>query len=151
MANFFETPSVQLLERAMDVTAFRNELLSNNIANANTSLYKRRDINYAASFAASYAEALAQANAAPDGTTQDDMSGDLPMVTTHPRHMTPTPGITASPVVTTESGTSSRFDRNNVDVEYEMVQLSENAMFFQALTNSWNREATRLKMAIEGK
>ena len=37
---------VNILDKAADASSFRNELISNNIANVNTPNYKRKDLNF---------------------------------------------------------------------------------------------------------
>ncbi|HOJ77344.1 MAG TPA: flagellar basal body rod protein FlgB [Bacillota bacterium] len=121
------------LEKAMDYSALRGQLLSHNIANVNTPNYKRVDLNFAA---------ILDENV--NQTT-------LPLTKTHPRHLAGYPTGINNPPIMTEAGTTSRMDGNNVDVEYEMVKIAENSMFYQALTSSWKRQMSRLKMAIEGR
>jgi flagellar basal-body rod protein FlgB len=128
-----DTPSTGALERAMDVSMVRTELLLNNIANVNTPNFKRSDVD----FAAVIAETLSQ--------------NDLPMVRTNPRHFTSMSPGSFSPRIITDTTTSSRFDGNNVDVENEMAQITENSMYFQSLSMIWKREMTKLKSAIQGR
>lgn len=136
--NLFESRSGQLMERAMDVTSLRSQLISHNIANVNTPNYKRLDVDFAA--------------AMQDAVSNGQMpGGQLSLAATHARHLQASPGFVSAPMIVAENGTSSRMDGNNVDVEYEMGQVAQNALFFQSLTTSWNREMSRIKMVIEGR
>jgi flagellar basal-body rod protein FlgB len=128
-----DTPGARILEKGMDVSMVRSELLQNNIANVNTPNFKRSDVDFAAVFA----KTLTQ--------------NDLPMVATHARHFRdPAPGQTG-PRIITDTATSSRYDGNNVDVEAEMAQITENSIYFQSLSTLWKLEMNKLKTAIQGR
>jgi flagellar basal-body rod protein FlgB len=135
MLKMFDTPSARVLERAMEASMVRSDLLLNNIANVNTPNFKRSDIDFAAVFA----ETITQS--------------DLPMVRTNPRHfgMSGVSPGNAGPRIITDTSTSDRDDGNNVDVEYEMAQISENSMYYQSLSALWKQEMTKLKSAIQGR
>jgi flagellar basal-body rod protein FlgB len=128
-----ETPTGRSLERAMNFSAARAEVLTQNIANANTPNYKRMDVDFSAILAATMAEK------------------QTPLAKTNPKHFdNSTPGV-AKPRIITDSSTAERFDGNNVDVEFEMAQIAENSMYFQSLSLMWKKEMSKLKMAIEGR
>lgn len=131
--NLIESKSGGLLERSMDASNMRSQLLTQNLANVNTPHYKRLDIDF-------------------QSIMQNQMgNNELEMTRTHPRHF-PNPPFLMGPVRTTrETKTLSRYDTNNVDVEFEMAQVAENTLFFQSLATSWRNEMSRLKMAIEGR
>jgi flagellar basal-body rod protein FlgB len=128
-----DTPDTLILERAMDVSMVRSELLQNNIANVNTPNFKRSDVDFAAIFA----ETLAQ--------------NDLPMVKTNARHFRGMTSDQSVPRIITDTATSSRYDENNVDVEAEMAQITENSIYYQSLSALWKKEMNKLKMVIQGR
>ncbi|TCL66536.1 flagellar basal-body rod protein FlgB [Hydrogenispora ethanolica] len=134
--DFLNDPATRKLERSMDATVLRSQLLSHNIANANTPDYKRVDLDFASVLA----------------DTMNDGSS-LPLTRTHPRHLPMAETSEAAPAfrVTREWRTSTRQDGNNVDVEFEMAQVAENTLHYQALGTSWKQQMSRLKMAIEGR
>ena len=132
--NFLNSPESRRLERSLDASVLRGQLLSHNIANVNTPNYKRLDID----FASVLEEAM------PVTTTE--------MARTNPRHLAGANGTASVPFrIVQESKTSSREDGNNVDVEFEMTQVAENTLHFQAIAQSWKQQMSRLKMAIEGR
>lgn len=131
--NMIETKNSRLLERAMDVTMLRSEMLAQNIANVNTPGYKRMDVDFAAVLDLAVSR------------------NSLPMATTHSQHVKSQPLVLQPPMVFQETATTSRYDRNNVDPEFEMAQISENSMFYQSLASSWRGQMNRLKMVIEGR
>jgi flagellar basal-body rod protein FlgB len=130
-----ETSTGRSLERAMDVAATRAEVLSQNIANVNTPHYKRRDVD----FPAVLAETVAR--------------NQKPLARTNPRHFAFGGGMTSLPPsrIVVQSGTTERFDGNNIDVEFEMAQVAENSMYYQSLAAMWKKEMSKMKMAIEGR
>lgn len=128
-----DTTGARVLERAMDVSMVRSELLQNNIANVNTPNFKRSDVDFAAVFA----ETLAQ--------------NELPMNRTNARHFGGSSPGQPGPRVITDTDTSSRYDGNNVDVEFEMAQIAENSIYFQSLSTLWKIEMNKVKMAIQGR
>ena len=91
------------LERALSGAALRQQLLSNNIANANTPGFKRSDVDF-------------------HGTLQNvlDSGGSDAAVQ----------DVSFSPVVDQSVG---RADGNNVDMDAEMASLSENSIDYQTL------------------
>ena len=128
-----ENRSSKLLERSMDASMLRNRLISHNIANVNTPFYKRLDIDFKSLLA----------DTAP--------KNELELVVSHPMHFSNAPFVLGALRVERENKTLSRFDQNNVDVEFEMAQVSENSLYFQSVSTSWNKEMSRIKMAIEGR
>ncbi|HEX7714053.1 MAG TPA: flagellar basal body rod protein FlgB [Bacillota bacterium] len=132
-STLIETPSAKKMERAMDASNLRQQLLSQNLANVNTPYYKRLDIDFSSVF------------------TQEIDKNELQLWQTHSRHLGGVTPVTGSIQVTRETKTLERYDQNNIDPEYEMAQVAENSLFFQSLTTSWNREMSRIKQAIDGR
>lgn len=122
--------TISALSRSLDGSALRQELLAHNIANADTPGYQRHDLDFAAFLKAS--------------------EGNMATTRTHPRHLTPN-GVSGMPRgVPTRDG-AIRADGNTVVIETEMARLSQNAMFFQSLSNQLNKEFGRLRAAISGR
>jgi flagellar basal-body rod protein FlgB len=116
--------SLHLLEQALDVASFRQRLLSDNIANAETPGYKRKDI----AFSTHLKRALA---------------GKV----THPRHM----AINARPagsVAFIFQESVARNDGNNVDIEVEMAELAKNTLYYQGLARQVSQYLANLRMVI---
>jgi flagellar basal-body rod protein FlgB len=130
-----ETPTGRYLERAMDYAAARAEVLTQNLANVNTPHYKRMDVDFSAILAETMAEK------------------QMPLTRTNSKHLTGTEIIAAAakPRIIIDSSTKERFDGNNVNVEFEMAQVTENSLYFQSLSQMWRKEMSKLKMAIQGR
>jgi flagellar basal-body rod protein FlgB len=114
-------PTLVGLERAMSGAMMRQQVLANNLANANTPGFKRSDVDFQS--------ALAQAFAA-RGTAAR---------------------IAETPfAVQTDTTSTVRADGSNVDVDTEMAALSETALTYNALTSIASARIRILKTAIGG-
>jgi flagellar basal-body rod protein FlgB len=114
----FDT-SIVGLERAMSGSALRQQVIANNIANANTPNFKASDVDFHA--------ALAQAFAGQPTTDQ----------------------IAATAFgVQTDSTSTGRLDGNNVDIDQQMATLSENTLDYQSLESVMASRISILKTAI---
>lgn len=122
-----------MMERAMDASNMRQQLITQNLANANTPNYKRLDIDFNSVFAA------------------ERDKNELPIRRTHLKHYGNTVPEVGPLKVTRETKTDERYDKNNIDVEFEAAQLAENSLYFQSLTVSWKKQMSTLKQAIQGR
>lgn len=119
---------VNVLEKAADAAWTRNEVLSNNIANATTPNYKRQDV----SFETYLLEELTSGSTTSLRDKIDDV--DLSNLRTT--------------VYTDYSELSYRLDGNNVDQDTENVELASNQLKYQALIESINYEFNMIKAAL---
>lgn len=120
---------VNVLNKAMDASWLRNELISNNISNQDTPGYKRQDVDFQS--------ALKQAL----------QSSGYQSMDARVRHVR-TSSLEAS-TYTDYGGYSYRLDGNNVDPEVEYVELASNQIRYQALRDSVNQEFALLKAAMK--
>ncbi|MFZ5975317.1 MAG: flagellar basal body rod protein FlgB [Bacillota bacterium] len=125
--------SVGALEKGLNACTLRNQVVSNNIANADTPGFKASSVNF---------EEYVQ-EALEDGD-------DFALRKTRDKHMDiGTSGIEdVEPQVVTNTGTTMRMDGNNVDIEYEMNELAKNNIEYYALLQKVNSEFTQLRTAI---
>ncbi len=119
------------LKEAMDVSMLRHEIHSHNIANAETPGYKRKYVVFE--------EILSK--------VMDEKR--LKLVRTDPRHMesVKTP---VRPVVMTDTSTSYRNDGNNVDIDYEIVEMVKNGLRYQVLSRLMSMNIDRYNAVIRG-
>lgn len=117
---------INVLDKAADAAAFRNELIANNIANQDTPHYKRQDVNFEAQ--------LKQALKHSKYTSIDDKVANLRMSALKAKQYTDYPNY------------SYRLDENNVDPEQEQVMLAANQLKYQGLMASLKTEFTNLQM-----
>lgn len=108
------------LEQAISGAALRQRAIANNIANANTAGYKRVDVDFH--------------SALQDALSGPDAKGALEK------------GLGLSPQ--TDNATASRADGNNVDIDTEMANLSQNALEYQSLVQVARARLTMLQIAM---
>lgn len=118
---------VNVLDRAADAAWTRNDVLANNIANADTPGYKRKDVQFE-----SY---LADAVAGTDSLDETVAKMDLNQIN--------------ATTYTEQAGLSYRIDGNNVDATTENVELAKNQLRYYTLMNSISQEFSRLKTALK--
>lgn len=122
---------INVLDRAADASWLRNDVISNNISNADTPEFKRSDV----SFETQLAKALGQSRY---------ISMDAKMSRLN-RHLDRLKPVTYSDY----SGYSYRVDGNNVDPDTEAVYLAKNQVVYQGLTASIRQEFKNLQMVMK--
>jgi flagellar basal-body rod protein FlgB len=129
--------SVNTLQRGLNASYLRNEVISNNIANVDTPGYKASHVR----FEDLVAEAVGQ---------EED---SLPMDVTDENHI-PMAGSTAidaiEPEIVKDDTTTTRLDGNNVNIDNEMVELAKNSINYYATVSKINSEFRKLNTAISG-
>lgn len=122
-----------LLEKSLSLRARRQELIVSNIANADTPNYKSFDIVID--------EEMQK--------TGDSTSG-APLAATHPNHLgTARTGFDQVTIHTKKSdGLSLRGDGNTVDMDTEMVNLSENSLLYRASSQIIKKMFGALRLAM---
>ncbi len=146
----------RLLAVSMRVLAAKHELLSANIANADTPGYRPRDIDFAA---------ILRALARPDNHNPVDSAGKIIPVSgtrwdlSQPESMPngSDMGPDAVPAFflqssTRESKVEGKLDRNGVDLDQEIAFLSENSLLYETNLTLLSKKLGELRYAIsEGK
>lgn len=124
--------SIDFKGKALDGSWLRHQLMTNNLANANTPGYKRQDVDF-------------------QKVLQDFLGqGSLPMVRTNAGHLPS--GMDSVETLTfpvdKEYGTSIRRDENNVNVDIEMAELAKNQIYYNTVVDSVNSDIRKLRTAI---
>ncbi len=122
------------LQKGLDVTWLRNEVITNNIANADTPGFKVSEVRF-------------------EDILVSAISGsNMELKTTREGHIGRAGADIGQiePAVVKVEDTSYRFDENNVDVEAEMVSLAQNSLQYYTLVSKINSEFNKLNMAIKG-
>lgn len=121
-----------ILEKALDASWLRNEVIAHNIANADTPGYKKYKVEFEDELRAALE------------------AGALKGKKTRPKHMDIGAGSVGDvkPRVVRTVGTQMREDGNNVDMDEEMTNLAKNAILYNALVQKLSGEFNRLKMVI---
>lgn len=123
-SGFMQTQDI--LHRAMSASVIRQEVLADNIANADTPHFKRREVAFES-----------ELNRAMQSSDPKDFKASL----THSRHI---PFFRTKnyrevkPIVYLDYTTTYRNDGNNVDVEREMVDAKENTLRYIAMSQRVN-------------
>ncbi|MFP7756393.1 flagellar basal body rod protein FlgB [Thermodesulfobacteriota bacterium B35] len=122
-------PTLVMLQKVLDLRAENQQVISSNIANADTPGYAPATLEF-------------------EEQLRSAMAGDgLKPVVTRPGHIPITPGD-----VSRVTGTISRHpdttgigDENGVSVDKEMVRLSENQILYEAAVTMLNKKLAALK------
>ena len=122
-----------LYEAALKVRAQRMEVLSSNLANADTPGYKARDLDFK-SVLANY-----QSNSVPASALK----------TTHSGHMQQ-PGSVMGGQLQYRNPTQPSIDGNTVDPQLEKSKFMENALQYQATLQFINGRISTLRKAMKG-
>ncbi|KVE33453.1 flagellar basal body rod protein FlgB [Burkholderia sp. TSV86] len=126
--------------QALDVRAYRQELLSSNIANADTPGYRARDVDFASTLARALQPADARGNAAPLSIAQPaGVTRAMAMTATSGAHMAGTAKLIPAGGPGDDYGRAQyriprqpALDGNTVDLDMERVQFADNALHFQS-------------------
>ena len=120
---------------ALDVRAYRQELLSSNIANADTPGYKAVDFD----FSKAMQNAVAGAG------------GGLAMARTSGAHLDngATQGSLAAGDLMYRQPSQAAIDNNTVDLDLERAQFTENAVKYEATLRFINNQVKTLQTALQ--
>jgi flagellar basal-body rod protein FlgB len=121
--SMIDTPLMRGLERVLDVSAYRNQVIASNLANVDTPGYRTRDVR-------EFANEIEQAMAG-----EDEPESPFPSFT---------------PVAHNIRGLLERPDGNNVSVERESLLLAQNQLRFQVAVAFLKSEFHTMSSAISG-
>ncbi len=125
--------SVDLLHRGMNVAWMRQDVISNNLANAEVPNFKAQSVSYESFL-----------RRAIDSEKQPWFSQNL----TNEKHIQarrPTDYRTIRPRVTTDYLSTMKNNGNNVDVEKETLHLVKNQMSYELMTQAINHKFRMVK------
>ncbi len=105
----------------------RTKVIQGNIANADTPLYKPRELLFVKEL--------------------ENQQQTLHLKKEDPRHL----DITQPEFKTVKDGYLYGYDGNKVDVEHELAKLTESSVMYQTLVEIMKKEAAKLKYAISGR
>lgn len=128
--------SVDLLQRELGVSTLRREVIANNIANAETPNFKRSEV----SFEAELGRALASEKQGPSlGTLTDENHIPFRRVVDY---------RTVGPKVVLDYLTTGKNNGNNVDIEREMMNATENQMMYELMTSAVSHEFRQVNIVL---
>lgn len=129
--------TVDILQRTMDVSLVRREVIANNIANAETPNFKRTDVN----FEASLARALAT----------EKSSGNLEAKMSSTKHIPFDRTVdykSVKPRFVLDYLTQTKNNGNNVDIEQESMSAVKNQMMYELMTTTIAGQFSRINMVL---
>ena len=132
MSGWLDGRVLNVLQKGLEASSMRQQVLSNNVANIDTPNFKRSDVDFQAVL----------------GAALGDTGGILPMKLTATQHISGTADGSSSGIVTDQS-TSLRNDGNNVDVDREMSNVAENGLYYNSLTQAISSQLGLLRMVIK--
>ncbi len=118
-------------EQALKLRALRNQVLSANIANADTPNYKARDIDFASALSAAKGE----------GAT---------LRTTHDRHIRSLSTNAMGADMKYRMPMQPTLDGNTVETDVEQAAFAENALMYRATLSFLDGQIRSIKYAIKG-
>ena len=114
---------INILEKTADASWLRHSVISNNIANADTPTYKRKDVTFQ-----SYLEEQLTS-----GESLDDAVADAEL------------DLLNGSIYSDYSTVSYRLDGNNVDIDTENSYLAQNQIKYYTVLDSVSQEFSRLR------
>ena len=127
-----------LLAQAMDYRAARQDMISSNIANADTPYYKPRDISFQDALIAKRNELY------------DEPSKKLEMARTNARDLQPqNERDSIKPTLFFRDGHMARNDGNSVDIDVETTEMSKNSIMFNALVMANKKDRAIFNSVID--
>ena len=132
MSGWLDGQVLNVLQKGLDASSMRQQVLSNNVANIDTPKFKRSDVDFQAVL----------------GTVLGEKSDPLSMKLTSPKHI-PGVGEGEGSGIVTDQSTSLRNDGNNVDVDREMSNVAENGLYYNSLTRTISSQLGLLRMVIK--
>ncbi|WP_088187719.1 flagellar basal body rod protein FlgB [Desulfosporosinus sp. FKA] len=134
MSGWLDGPVLSVLQKGLEASSLRQQVLSNNVANVDTPNFKRSDVDFQTVL----------------GTALGKDGGILPMKETLPQHLSGVLGPDNNGVVLDQS-TSLRNDGNNVDIDKEMSNVAENGLYYESLAHTISSQLGLLRMVIQQK
>lgn len=124
---------VNLLERSLDASWLKQQVIAHNIANVDTPNYKSERVEFKDAFRS----AIYDQHSFQNFQTREkhiDFTGPDPSE--------------VNPIVFKNSHYTMRMDGNNVDIDQEMVEMAKNTIEYNTLVSKLMKEFGRLRVAI---
>ena len=124
MGDFLNNASMELLEKKLDVVWQRQQVISNNLANAATPGYKSKSLEF---------ETVLDRQLSVTGKSDKSIQSALDRV---------------NPKIIEQSGTTTREDGNNVDEDKESIEMARALIEYTYLVNSLSSQISRMKYVV---
>lgn len=127
-----------LINKAMDASSLKNDVIANNIANVDTPKFKRSEVIFE--------EKIKK--------VLDNQTNYAKLNLTNNRHIqiNETENYQdIQPEIRNMEDLSYRNDQNNVDVDVEMAKMTKNKIYYDSVSQSMSNEIRLLRLAITGR
>jgi flagellar basal-body rod protein FlgB len=124
--------TINFLEKSLIYRKIRQDLISSNIANADTPYYKSRDIRFE--------EAL---------KNEIKKSNKLELAKTNPMHLDSKDINDVKPTIFFRDGHLARNDGNDVDIDIETTEMAKNALMYNAAVSAVKKRVELFKLVID--
>jgi flagellar basal-body rod protein FlgB len=141
LTDMFNTGSMPTLERVVQFTGKRHDLLTHNIANMSTPNFQARDLDVE-SFQNTLADAVKRRRAKMGGMNRELNIKDTREIEFAKQRLNIQPGFANDNIMF--------HDRNNRSLEHTMQNLAENTMTHNAALDMLKNQFSMLKSAIRG-
>jgi len=119
--------SLNIASKAMDGLSLRRNVISQNVANVDTPGYHALELNFESELKRSMSS-----------------SPKLSMKLTSPKHQLPKDQASGPYMAKLRSGGTERADGNNVDIDQELVEMTETGIRYSALTTAVTKKLSHL-------
>jgi len=127
-----------LVKQALDYRSARQDMISSNIANADTPFYKPRDISFKDTLVAKKAQVF------------NENSNKLALAQTNGAHIPLTDEKSnAKATLFFRDGHMARNDGNSVDIDVETTEMTKNSIMFNALIQASKKNGMILTSVID--
>jgi flagellar basal-body rod protein FlgB len=124
----FGDSSLNLASKAMDGLSFRRNVISQNVANVDTPGYHALELNFESAL-----------------NNSMNSSPKLTMVRTNVGHQLSDSDSSGAYQARLRSGGTERADGNNVDIDQELMQMTETGIRYDALSTAVSKKLNLLK------
>ena len=132
--------AMQFNEAALSLRGQRQQIISSNIANADTPNYKARDIDFTKALQGAMDRSAAKPTSASTAS----------LATTSPSHLGGSAGIGALAQVQYRTPNQASIDGNTVEMDNERNQFADNAIRYEASLTLLSTQIKGLLAAIQG-
>lgn len=122
--------TVNTLERSLDYSALKNNVITNNIANVDTPNYKSKKVEF-------------------KNVLNEALHNQIEAKITHPKHIPFQTDRTPFQIVTNHHHMYNH-NGNNVDIDKEMSELAKNQIYYRGLIDRINGKFSTLQTVIRG-
>ena len=130
-------PAQQLMAKALDYRALRQDIISANIANVDTPHYRARDISFEETLAAKKRDLYKK---------KEDLLG---LARTDGMHMRGAYGTDSRAEIFFRDGHMARNDGNSVDLDVETTEMAKNMTMYNALVAALKKNGAIFRSVID--